>query len=432
MSKQVVVVGGGIVGLTAAYFAAKRGDNVTLIEASPLLGGLLKSSETDFGYFDYGVHIASQTGTPALDEFLFSNTEELLYRFEVQESGSFIGHELTQFSPFLNLNSCGQEIANKASAELVYYNETKSYDNLAQIIKATYGETAYQVAYAPFIQQTFGVEPVELPSYYINFFDMYRVVAFDQKTTEQLKQVNYLNDRLGFHQHTKGAPKYYPLKGGIGAWTEYLSQQVVEAGVEIIVGHSVDKISPISAGFDISYAEKTLHVDELIWTVSSALLPRYLPFNTQLQRPNFRKTALFDFIFEQPLNTRCKYINNFEATHISTRLTCYQNLVPVSSFFATTVEVLVDYIDDENQLLEQVATELVAMGLVNKNNPCKFKQYRPVGEGFPVITVENDRLLKQLNQEVLEKYSNITLLGRSSSKGFFMSELLVDAYNSCC
>jgi protoporphyrinogen oxidase len=261
---------------------------------------------------------------------------------------------------------------------------------------------------------------------------MYRVVAFDQKTTEQLKQVNYLNDRLGFHQHTKGAPKYYPLKGGIGAWTEYLSQQVVEAGVEIIVGHSVDKISPISAGFDISYAEKTLHVDELIWTVSSALLPRYLPFNTQLQRPNFRKTALFDFIFEQPLNTRCKYINNFEATHISTRLTCYQNLVPVSSFFATTVEVLVDYIDDENQLLEQVATELVAMGLVNKNNPCKFKQYRPVGEGFPVITVENDRLLKQLNQEVLEKYSNITLLGRSSSKGFFMSELLVDAYNSCC
>jgi glycine/D-amino acid oxidase-like deaminating enzyme len=51
MTKQVVVVGGGIVGLTAAYFAALTGDKVILVEASSNVGGLLKSSQSEFGFF---------------------------------------------------------------------------------------------------------------------------------------------------------------------------------------------------------------------------------------------------------------------------------------------------------------------------------------------------------------------------------------------
>ena len=45
---------------------------------------------------------------------------------------------------------------------------------------------------------------------------MYRVVAFDDKTTSALKNIDYMNDKLGFQKAMKGAKKYYPHEGGIG------------------------------------------------------------------------------------------------------------------------------------------------------------------------------------------------------------------------
>ena len=44
-SRKVVVVGGGPAGMTAAITAAERGHNVTLLEKSSALGGLLKTMD---------------------------------------------------------------------------------------------------------------------------------------------------------------------------------------------------------------------------------------------------------------------------------------------------------------------------------------------------------------------------------------------------
>ena len=72
-SKKVVVVGSGIAGITAAYFEAKRGNSVTLIDSDNRAGGLLKSDFIIGRYFDYGTHIYTETGVEELDEFLFSD-----------------------------------------------------------------------------------------------------------------------------------------------------------------------------------------------------------------------------------------------------------------------------------------------------------------------------------------------------------------------
>ena len=269
-----------------------------------------------------------------------------------------------------------------------------------------------------------------LPNYYINFFDMYRVVAFDEVTTSELKTVDFINDRIGYQQHTSGATKYYPKSGGIGAWTEFLLKKAVNAGVEVMLETQVSKIVERDSSFIIHTDNDVFEVDNLVWTISSALLTRYLPLKSKLERPEFRVTALCDFVFEKPLTTECNYINNFDASLLSTRLTCYQNLVPESGFFGVTVEVLLDEMTDDKALLSTIEREIRQMGLATKDNSCLYRNYRPVKEGFPVISLENDRRLKALNEELSHEYKNITLLGRSSSKGFFMSELLLAAYQS--
>lgn len=431
MTKAVIVVGGGVVGITAAYFKAKQGYKVTLVESSGEIGGLLKSQTTAFGSFDYGVHIASETGYPELDHFLFEGENQNLYEFNTQQSGSFFNSQLTNFSPFINLNSLNEPQVKSAGYELVKAPQLTQFDNFGQRLEHVYGSTAYQYAFHPFVKKTFGIEPSELPDYYINFFDMYRVVAFDDKTTSALKNIDYMNDRLGFQKAMKGAKKYYPHEGGIGRWTIVLLDKIINAGVNVLTNTKVTAINYEESAINVTYDGLTNTVDELIWTVSSALLPQYLPLKSRLDKPTFRKTALFDFVYQQPVLTNCKYINNFSPAHLSTRLTCYQNLLPNSTHYAITVEVLIDEIKNETQLLTLVSKELIEMGLIEKSNMCLFSQYRPIGEGFPVITKENDIKIKQLNVEALTKYPKITLLGRSSSKGFFMSELLVDAYLSC-
>ncbi len=431
MAQQVIVVGAGIVGITAAYFEAQKGNQVVLIEASKQAGGLLRSSDSSFGAFDYGTHIAAATGHEALDAFLFDDAKDMLHEFDIQKSGSYFSGALTEFSPFINVNGLLDKYRDSAYLDLVTApSNQQENDNAEQAIVAKFGQSIYDHALKPFILHAFGSDPKELPEYYINFFDMYRVVAFDEQTSTALKGVDYINDRIGFQVHTPGAPKFYPKSGGIGAWTEHLTNKVIKAGVEVMLDTQVTKMSQQGEQLHIEAAGKVFAADKLVWTVSSALLTRYLPIESKLQRPTFRTTALCDYVFEQPLETSCKYINNFDTQHIANRLTCYQNLLPDSDFYGVTVEVLVDDLGDTNAMVTQVESELRDMGLISPNNRCVHQQYRPVKEGFPVITKENDLALKALNKEIGERFEQITLLGRSSSKGFFMSELLIDAYKS--
>src|SRR5690606_7331192 len=57
MSRHVVVVGGGLAGLTAALDCADAGARVTLLEARPRLGGATWSIERDGLEIDNGQHV---------------------------------------------------------------------------------------------------------------------------------------------------------------------------------------------------------------------------------------------------------------------------------------------------------------------------------------------------------------------------------------
>jgi len=57
MSARVVVIGGGLAGITAAIALASGGAQVTLLEARPRLGGATSSFTRDGLVIDTGQHI---------------------------------------------------------------------------------------------------------------------------------------------------------------------------------------------------------------------------------------------------------------------------------------------------------------------------------------------------------------------------------------
>lgn len=63
MSKQIVIVGAGISGLTAAAYLSQAGHPVTLLEKSEDLGGLVGSFTRDGFTFDHGIRGVENSGT---------------------------------------------------------------------------------------------------------------------------------------------------------------------------------------------------------------------------------------------------------------------------------------------------------------------------------------------------------------------------------
>ncbi len=425
--KTILVVGGGIVGITAAYFSKKNENEVILVESSDSLGGLLKSDCNEYGCFDYGTHIASKTGVYELDNFLFSDfNEDNSYKFNIGRSGNFYNGKLNDISPYVNTNLLDISIYKKGCAELELANN-KIGENLKETLINRYGNTFYQYIFKNYIYKMLGCDAQILANECLNFFDMSRILAFDKEVSRQKKQNKVLDKKIGFHEPSVGVDKFYPEKGGIGNWIKILESKLVNHNVDIKTESCISQIEINSAGFLVHINDDVLQVDELVWTLSSGLLNRFIDTGFNGKKLAFRKTAIYDFVLDKPFKTDSYYINVYDNKLLSARITFYQNLHSTSNFYACSVEVLNEdgfYFENKTKGIEQ---ELIHMGIIEEGG-CKFSQCRILKEGFPCITVESASYLKKLNNFYEKNYKNIILLGRSSAKGFFTHELLSSAY----
>jgi protoporphyrinogen oxidase len=427
--KNILVVGGGVVGITAAYFAKQKDTNVVLIEADNELGGLLKSDCNDYGCFDYGTHVASKTGVDELDSFLFSDfTDKNSYKFNVAKSGNFFNNKLSDISPYANINHLSKEIYRQGCEELLNSNNKVS-NNLEETLINRYGNTVYQSIFKGLIDKFFGCSADKLANECLYFFDMNRVLSFDEEKTNQLKKENAnLDSKIGFHFPTKGVDKIYPKVGGMGRWVKNLEKKLIHNKIAIKKQTQVTNIEVKNDKFLVTMNGEIFEIDELVWALSSGLLNRFIPTDTIGNRPNFRKTAIYDFVFDKPLKTDSCYINVYDTQLLSSRITCYQNLQQDKFFYACTVEVLNDDDFSFKQATSKIQKELSSIGLVMDDAQCIFSQCRILKQGFPTLTNNDVENLTNINKYYQRTHKNITLLGRGSAKGFFMSELLTSAY----
>ena len=66
-SVKMAIIGGGIAGLTAAYYLAKRGVNVSVFEKEKALGGLASSFLLDGEHIERFYHFICLNDYPLLD-----------------------------------------------------------------------------------------------------------------------------------------------------------------------------------------------------------------------------------------------------------------------------------------------------------------------------------------------------------------------------
>ncbi|MFH1452505.1 MAG: FAD-dependent oxidoreductase, partial [Armatimonadota bacterium] len=97
-SKKIVILGGGIAGMVAAYKLAQVGFKVNLIESKPRLGGLSTTLKLEDCYFDYGPHAFHVQIERAVNEVKGILGDEMVLRYftsQVYFMNKYLQHPLT-------------------------------------------------------------------------------------------------------------------------------------------------------------------------------------------------------------------------------------------------------------------------------------------------------------------------------------------------
>lgn len=426
--KKVAVVGSGITGITAAYFEAKKGNSVTLIDSDVRAGGLLKSDFSNGQYFDYGTHIFSETSIPELNDFLFSdlNINNCIITDKIETYCYFNG-EINFKNACVDINSLTEQVYLRACHELITASDITD-NNLESFFINRFGKTIYEKVFKNVIKKYFGVETHLLTEKMGYFFDMSRVIAFDDRTTKELTKIDKFNRKLSHHVRESGVAKYYPKIGGIGAIINLLLEKVNQEGVNLKLSTNIQKVKE-EKGKIISLLteDEEIKVDRLVWTLPSSFLTYLSGINAKGLPPKFRNTGLYDFTYANPLNLKSVFLNVYDSNLYTGRITLYQNLSKTNNY-SCTVEVLTDHNVNLASLIDTIQKELVEIGVVNQNNQCVFKQFRPIKSGFPVLTTEFVESQNKLSEYCENYFKNVLFVGRSSGQVFFMNDVLAETF----
>ena len=431
MSATTVVVGAGMAGITAAYFESQKGRKVILLDSDRRAGGLL-NSDFNFGhYFDYGTHIYADTGISELDDFVHADlTPDNCTIHKIIPNGNYFKGTMNAKNGYVDASVLPRSVYNQGCYELLSMPEEFHAENLEDHLIGKFGDTFYKSIFKDVVQKYSGVSAKILAVNAVDPFEVTRILAFDDATTKRLAKIEIYNSKLGFHVKGEATHNnYYPKHGGVGYQISKLMRKLDQMSVEFQSSAIITKIREKKGKvYEVVTKSGSIEIDRLIWTLPNSLLVRLTGIQeVKTAPPLFRNTGLFDFVFDKALNSNSLYINVFDTTLLSGRVTLYQNMTQ-SETYSCTVEVLADHGLDLKSKISLVLDELVKMDLIDSASSCKFQQFRPVGAGFPVLTTDTVERYNHLIKYCDDYFKNIVFLGRTPST-FFLSDVLVDAYH---
>ncbi len=169
MSKKVVILGAGISGLTSAYFLAKEGFDVTILEKKKEVGGSIDTLREKGFLFDRGPNSGLET-TPVLskivsdlkleDDLVYAN-KEASKRYILRDN---MLHPLPMNPPaFIKTRLFSSKAKTRLFAEpFIGRSKDGYYQSIADFVKRRLGQEFLDYAINPFVAGVYAGNPEEL------------------------------------------------------------------------------------------------------------------------------------------------------------------------------------------------------------------------------------------------------------------------------
>jgi len=271
-SHEVIIVGAGMAGLTAAAYLSRAGNDVLLIEKNDTCGGLLTSFQRDGFVFDAGPRSIENAGTvrPLLNDLEIS--------LELLESHVSIGIE----NEVIHFTSPESIQEYQSLLERLYPDNKEEIATIFSLIEKILKDMAilYGIDNPTFSNlKNIGYLFKELLPYFPKFLlAIRRINRRNDPVEDTLKKLTSNQSLINIiAQHFfKNTPTFFALgyyhvyleylypRGGTGKIPEALSQKVIEWGGTILYGTEIEEI--IASERKLTDIEgKTFYYENLIW-----------------------------------------------------------------------------------------------------------------------------------------------------------------------
>lgn len=273
--KQVVIVGGGVAGLTAAEALCRRGASVAVLEREARVGGLARSFRYGGVTFDLGphrFHTDDREVDALIRDVLGPDRREIDRSSAVWLYNAYHDWPLGRSSIF----KLPPEVMARAFVDL-FRRQAPRDESLEAFVLSRYGRTLYEIFFRPYTEKFVTYKCAELHADWasagMNRAVIDRRYKFD--TLFNVARTTLLPPRV----RTKFL---YPESGGIDRFPEAQARRIEALGGRVLAGVQAaqleldgDAVAAVLASGSEGQAMR-LPCDLLIWTASLPLLSRLL------------------------------------------------------------------------------------------------------------------------------------------------------------
>ena len=236
--RRHLVIGGGPAGLTAAYYLAKRGEPVLVVEAEDQLGGIAKTKEQDGYRFDLGGHRFFTKAKEVDDMWHEVLDEEFLERPRMSRiywNKKFLDYPLQGMDVVKKLGPI--ELTRAGLSYLyaaIFMRKIKGKEeNLEQWVTARFGKRLYQLFFKSYTEKVWGVPCTEIRAEWaaqrikgLSFFSAAKAAFFGNKGNK----IKSLIDKFNY-------PRYGP-----GQLWDAMAREIEARGGEVRLNATAEQI----------------------------------------------------------------------------------------------------------------------------------------------------------------------------------------------
>ena len=419
---QILIIGAGPAGLTAAWEAEKHGIKTVILEADKEIGGISRTVQANGWRFDIGGHRfftkvdeVNKIWDEILDQedFLLRNRMSRIYY-----KNKFFDYPLKPTNALRNLGIL-EAIRCLLSYFYVKIFPPKTQDNFENWVAARFGWRLYNIFFKTYTEKVWGVDAKNIGSDWasqrIKNLSLLKAILNAFKINRSGEVITTLIDKFKY-------PKFGP-----GMMWEAASSQLLNKNHKIVLNSKVKEIKKSNDGYLIStesgdvynakYILSSMPLAHLPLTISPKPNKKTLEAGTNLKFRDFLSVALV-------INEKDAFPDNWIYIHDPNvnvgRVQNYGSWSPYLVKDGKTclgLEYFVNIGDDlwsmeDEKLISLAKNELEKLNLINQNSVEEGYVVR-MPKAYPVYDLNYSENINLIKDWLLEEHKNIYPIGRN-------------------
>lgn len=283
MHKEIVILGAGITGLTAAYYLKKAGKDVLVIDKASMPGGVIQTAEENGFIYEMGPNtgVMANMEVVRLFEELSPDCELVIANSKVKKryvlkdgawealpSGLGAAVKTPLFTTGDKFRVLGEPFRGKGK---------NPHETLAQFVERRLGKSFLDYAIDPFILGVYAGDPgLLVPKYALP-----KLYNLEQNFGSLIGGTIKKKFKDKTPKEDRPTREVFSAKGGLSSLTVALTKRI--GGDNILLGTTVSEIGKDGEGFNLTCTDKnsdTLQIkaSRVITTVGAYALSNMMPF----------------------------------------------------------------------------------------------------------------------------------------------------------